>query len=227
GAAGGIGTPRSALAAFAMGADYVVTGSVNQACVEAGTSAYVKGVLSKAEMSDVVMSPCADMFEVGGRVQVVKKGTMFPMNAQKLYDIYSRYPSWEVVPEKDKKAVESRILKLGYDKVWELVKDYFAANGSRQLARAEANEKYKLALVFRWYLGNASRWAISGAEDRKMDMQIWCGQSMGAFNKWAQGTEWEDLGARTAAGIAKAIMEGAAVLQLENALRCVGINILA
>jgi len=38
GAAGGISTPASALAAFMMGAAYIVTGSVNQACVEAGTS---------------------------------------------------------------------------------------------------------------------------------------------------------------------------------------------
>src|SRR5206468_8439499 len=36
GAAGGISTPWAAAAAFAMGAAYVVTGSVNQACVESG-----------------------------------------------------------------------------------------------------------------------------------------------------------------------------------------------
>ncbi|MCH7823336.1 MAG: 2-nitropropane dioxygenase, partial [Acidobacteria bacterium] len=36
GAAGGISTPHSVAAAFAMGADYVVAGSVNQACREAG-----------------------------------------------------------------------------------------------------------------------------------------------------------------------------------------------
>ena len=34
----GIGTPAAVAAAFAMGAAYVVTGSINQACVEAGTS---------------------------------------------------------------------------------------------------------------------------------------------------------------------------------------------
>ena len=42
GAAGGIGTPAAALAAFVMGAAYVVTGSVNQACLEAGTSAHTR-----------------------------------------------------------------------------------------------------------------------------------------------------------------------------------------
>ena len=37
GLAGGIATPASVAAAFAMGAAYVLTGSVNQACVESGS----------------------------------------------------------------------------------------------------------------------------------------------------------------------------------------------
>ena len=40
GAGGGIGTPESALAAYNMGAAYIVLGSVNQACVEAGIRAH-------------------------------------------------------------------------------------------------------------------------------------------------------------------------------------------
>ncbi|MEE3021683.1 MAG: nitronate monooxygenase, partial [SAR324 cluster bacterium] len=42
GAGGGISTPASALAAFMMGAGYVVTGSVNQGCVEAAASEHTK-----------------------------------------------------------------------------------------------------------------------------------------------------------------------------------------
>jgi len=38
GLGGGIATPDSAAAAFAMGAAYILTGSINQSCVEAGTS---------------------------------------------------------------------------------------------------------------------------------------------------------------------------------------------
>ena len=41
GAGGGVGTGLSCLGAFEMGAAYVVTGSVNQGCMESGTSAYV------------------------------------------------------------------------------------------------------------------------------------------------------------------------------------------
>ncbi|MCK4503340.1 MAG: 2-nitropropane dioxygenase, partial [Desulfuromonadales bacterium] len=42
GLGGGIATPTSAAAAFAMGAAYLVTGSVNQACVESGTGDEVR-----------------------------------------------------------------------------------------------------------------------------------------------------------------------------------------
>ena len=45
GAGGGIGTGLSCLGAFEMGAAYVVTGSVNQGCVESGTSDYVKQII--------------------------------------------------------------------------------------------------------------------------------------------------------------------------------------
>src|ERR1700754_3033468 len=39
GLAGGIGTPEAAAAAFIMGADFILTGSINQCTVEAGTRA--------------------------------------------------------------------------------------------------------------------------------------------------------------------------------------------
>ena len=88
GAGGGISTPASALAAFMMGAGYVVTGSVNQGCVEAAASEHTKKLLAQAEMADVSMAPAADMFEMGVQLQVLKRGTLFPMRAQKLYELY-------------------------------------------------------------------------------------------------------------------------------------------
>ena len=72
GAAGGISTPWSAAAAFAMGAAYVVTGSVNQSCVEAGTSDAVRRMLAQAQQADIAMAPAADMFEMGVKVQVLE-----------------------------------------------------------------------------------------------------------------------------------------------------------
>ena len=48
--------------------------------------------------------------------------------------------------------------------------------------------KHRMALVFRWYLGKSSRWAISGESARRADYQIWCGPAMGAFNAWVNIT---------------------------------------
>ena len=93
GAAGGIATPASAAAAFAMGAAYVVTGTVNQACVESGSSDTVRKMLAEAGQADVSMAPAVDMFEMGVELQVLKRGTMFAMRSKKLYQMYRRYDS--------------------------------------------------------------------------------------------------------------------------------------
>ena len=90
GLAGGISTPAAAAAAFAMGAAYVMTGSVNQACIESGTSEEVRQMLAETRQADVTMAPAADMFEMGVTVQVLKRGTMFPMRAAKLYETLPR-----------------------------------------------------------------------------------------------------------------------------------------
>jgi len=93
GVGGGIGTPGAALAAFSMGAAFVVTGSVNQACIESGSCEHTKKLLAVADMADVTMAPASDMFEMGVKLQVLKRGTMFAMRAQKLYNLYSTYDS--------------------------------------------------------------------------------------------------------------------------------------
>lgn len=57
-------------AAFAMGAAYVVTGSINQACLESGSSTLARRMLCQADPADVIMAPAADMFEMGIKLQV-------------------------------------------------------------------------------------------------------------------------------------------------------------
>jgi PfaD family protein len=225
GAAGGIGTALAAAGAFQMGADYVVTGSVNQACVEADTSDYVKNMLAFTDMADVVMAPSADMFESGARVQVIKKGTMFPMNAQKLYDLYIRYNSLEELPDKEIKMLEGRLFHEDIGTVWTWVQEFFNRVDPSQIHRAASNAKYKMALIFRWYLGNSSRWAIKGDADRKMDMQIWCGRALGAFNKWVQGTELEPAENRTVVAVAGKIMNEAAYITMLNSFRHAGYDL--
>ncbi|MCX8026138.1 MAG: PfaD family polyunsaturated fatty acid/polyketide biosynthesis protein, partial [Thermanaerothrix sp.] len=166
GAAGGIGTPEAALAAFTMGADYVVTGSINQSCVEAGTSPHVKHLLAQADMADVMMAPAADMFEMGVKVQLLKRGTLFPLRAQKLYELYSRYPSLEALPADEREKLERQIFKRDLDSIWQETMQYFQERDPRQIERAQRDPHQKMALVFRWYLGLSSRWANRGEPGR-------------------------------------------------------------
>ena len=212
GAAGGISTPWAAAGALAMGAGYLVTGSVNQACVEAGTSDVVRGMLAQAQQADIAMAPAADMFEMGVKVQVLKRGTMFAMRAAKLYEYYRAYDALESIPDADRATLEKSLFRIPLPEVWEQTRAFFARRDPAQIARAERDAKYKMALVFRWYLGQSSHWANVGEPSRVVDYQIWCGPAMAAFNDWTRGTFLADPANRRADDVALNLLHNAAVL---------------
>jgi PfaD family protein len=225
GLAGGIATPASVAGAFALGADYVVTGSINQACRESGSSDVVRSMLAQADPADVAMAPAADMFEMGVKVQVLKRGTMFAMRAQKLYDLYRGYSGWEAIPTPERVQIEKTFFRRPFAEVWADTKDFFTRRDPTQLARAESDPRHQMALAFRWYLGLSSRWANSGDLDRQLDYQVWCGPAMGAFNEWAKGGVLETPAARTVAAVAKNLLFGACVHLRREALRQQGIDL--
>src|SRR5262249_50155349 len=150
-AAGGLSTPSSLAAAFAMGAAYVLTGSVNQACVESGSSEIVRKMLAQAEQADTAMAPAADMFEMGVKVQVLKRGTMFPMRAAKLFELYRSYPGMDALPATDRAVLEKQFFRATLESAWDSTKAYFLKRDPREVDRAERDPKHKMALVFRSY----------------------------------------------------------------------------
>lgn len=225
GAAGGIGTPSAALAAFMMGAGYVVTGSINQSTLEAGASGHTKKILAEADMADVIMAPAADMFEMGVKVQLLKRGTMFPMRAQKLYDLYVEYDSLEAIPADERAKLEKTVLKRPIDDIWNDTVAYFQERDPDQITRAQNNPKRKMALVFRWYLGLSSRWSNTGEKGRELDYQIWCGPAMGAFNAWVKGSYLEPPSERRVADIAEQMMRGTAFLYRVQNLAMQGVEL--
>lgn len=224
GAAGGIATPGSAAAVFSMGAAYVVTGTVNQACIESGTSDTARKMLAEAEQADVAMAPAVDMFEMGVKLQVLKRGTMFAIRGNKLSNIYNTYGSIDEIPEKQKQFLEQSIFKASLSDVWQLSKKFFAERDPLQIEKAEHDLKHKMALIFRWYLGRSSHWANSGEKSRQMDYQIWCGPAMGAFNEWTRGSWLEDPAARDIVTVALNILYGASVITRINSLHNQGIK---
>ncbi|WP_028764556.1 eicosapentaenoate synthase subunit PfaD [Shewanella colwelliana] len=225
GCGGGVGTPDAALATFNMGAAYIVTGSINQACVEAGASKHTRKLLATTEMADVTMAPAADMFEMGVKLQVVKRGTLFPMRANKLYEIYSRYDAIESIPADEREKLEKQVFRSSLDDIWAGTVAHFNERDPKQIERAEGNPKRKMALIFRWYLGLSSRWSNSGEVGREMDYQIWAGPALGAFNQWAKGSYLDDYQNRNAVDLAKHLMYGAAYLNRINSITAQGVKL--
>lgn len=206
GAAGGIATPMAIQGALAMGAEYVLLGSVHQATVEAGTSDLVKDMLSKMDVTDCALGIAPDMFEIGAHVQVLKKGTMYAQRSKKLYALYQSFDSIESLPKHEKGRLEKQVFQASIDTIWQETERYWHRDPS-QLQRAERDPKHKMALIFRWYLGNSSRWAREGTAERKKDFQIWCGPSLGGFNQWVAGTPLENWTERKVATVVQTLLE--------------------
>jgi PfaD family protein len=225
GAAGGLGTPGAVAAAFALGASYVVTGSVNQACVESGLDADGKQMLAQAGLADFVMAPAADMFELGVEVQVLQRGTFFAVRAKKLYELYRAHDSLDALPMQEKARLEKDILRMSLADAWRDTCKFWQERDLREVEKAEADPKHKMALVFRSYLGQSSRWAISGVRDRRPDYQIWCGPAMGAFNAWTAGSFLAEPENRSVVQVARNLLEGAAVVTRAQQLRSFGVPI--
>ena len=190
GAAGGIGCPEAVRAAFSMGADFVVTGTVNQMSRESGSCDYVRKQLSEATYSDVTMAPAADMFDQGVQLQVLKKGVLFPVRAKKLYHLYKTYGDLDAIPAKDRRILETQFFQQSIDDVWAETKAFYTdrLKSPDKVAKAEHTPKLKMSMVFRWYLSKSSNWANRGIAGRERDYQVWCGPAIGSFNDFIRGT---------------------------------------
>lgn len=209
GAAGGIGTPEAAAAAFILGADFIVTGSINQCTIEAGTSDVVKDLLQQMNVQDTDYAPAGDMFELGAKVQVLRKGLFFPARANKLYSLYRQYNSLDEIDAQTKMQIEDRYFRRSFHEVYEDLISFYPAE---DIERAESNPKQKMALIFKWYLHNSTNLALNGSQESKVDYQIYCGPALGAFNQWVKGTHLEDWRNRHVDEIGKKLMAETACL---------------
>lgn len=217
GLAGGIGSPQSAAAAFIMGADFVLTGSINQCTVEAGTSDAVKNLLQEINVQDTDYAPAGDLFELGAKVQVLKRGVFFPARANKLYALYQQYGSLAEIPEGMRRQLEERYFKRSFEQIWGDIRRYLASGGRQQeLQAAEANPKEKMKRIFKWYFAHTTQLALAGDEANRVDFQVHTGPALGAFNQWVKGTELESWRARHVDEIARRLMGGTALV-LEEA----------
>ncbi len=210
GAAGGIGTPEAGAAAFMLGADFILTGSINQCTVEAGTSAEVKEMLQSIDVQDTAYAPAGDMFELGAQVQVLQKGVFFPARANKLYNLYRQYDSLEALDSKTRSLLQEKYFKRSFDSIWEETLAYYGKIRPGEIEKARHNPKHKMALIFKWYFVHSSRLALGGSATQKVDYQVHCGPAMGAFNQWTKGGSLASWRNRYVADIGQRLMHGTA-----------------
>jgi trans-AT polyketide synthase/acyltransferase/oxidoreductase domain-containing protein len=199
GAAGGIGTPEAAASAFLLGADYIVTGSINQCTVEAETSISVKNMLEKINVQDTDYAPAGDMFELGAKVQVVRKGIFFPARANILFELYKQHNSLDEIEPAVRTKLEKTYFKKTITEIYQDCKAYYSAE---EIEKAEKNPKYRMALIFKWYFGFSSRAALTGDENNTVNYQVHCGSALGAFNQWVKESDlknWQNRNVDTIA----------------------------
>ncbi|SES15600.1 trans-AT polyketide synthase, acyltransferase and oxidoreductase domain-containing protein [Streptomyces qinglanensis] len=205
GAAGGIGTPEAAAAALFMGAEFLLTGSINQCTVEAATSPHTKDILQSLSVHDVDDAPWPEMFELGVRNTVVRKGVFYPAKAAKLHQLWRAHDRWQDIDPGTRDEIERRYLRRPFAEA-------LAAAGPG------GSPKQDMAAVFRSYLVQGLALARQGDTTRKVDYHIPCGPAMGAFNDWVRGTELEPWQRRNIDTITEHLLGGTA--KLLDARRC-------
>jgi len=209
GCGGGIGTPEAAAGAFALGADFIFTGSINQCTAESGAHPAMKDILNKVTIHDMGLTVAGDMFELGAKAQVVKKYSQFYTRSNRLYSLFNQYDSLEALPAPVRREIEWDYFKKTFDEVWELVSRHKSQSNPEQLQEAKDNPRLQMALMFKWYFNHCTKVTLANDESEKDNFSLYSGPALGAFNQWAKGTKHEHWRNRHVDQIAALLMEGA------------------
>ncbi len=207
GSAGGLGTPEAIAAVFMLGADFVLTGSINQCTVEAQVSDQVKDLLVSINSEDTCHVPDGELFESGARAQVLRKGSYFPARAQKLYDLYRAKNGLHELSAQEQQQLEQHFFKRSLTSVYQEFKD---TADSTDIQKANSNNKYQMATVFRRYFQQANQLAVNDHAQVLDNCQIYCGPALGAFNRWAADGPFASWRDRHVDAIALSLLQAAA-----------------
>ncbi len=201
GASGGLGCPAAVAGQFLAGADFVLTGSVNQCTTQARIADPVKELLSTIDVDDTSSAPAGDLFELGGRTRVAsRRGILFPARAGALQRAFQERGGLDELDGDSRRRLESGYFGRPLQEV------------ADQVAAGVADPRRRMALVFRSYFDTALRAALDGVLAQRANWQIPCGPAMGAFNRSVAGTSLADWRRRDAVAVAGHLMSGAARL---------------
>jgi len=147
------------------------------------------------------------------------------MRAARLYELYRNCSGLDDLPAAERDKLEKNLFHAPLEQIWQETRTYFLHRDPRQAERGDRDPRHRMALVFRWYLGQGAHWAKDGEPSRRMDYQVWCGPSMGAFNEWTTGSFLGEPSRRTVTTVAYNFLFGAAVLTRAASLRRQGVDL--
>jgi len=149
-------------------------------------------MLQDIDVQDTDYAPAGDMFELGAKIQVLRKRVFFPARANKLYELWRNNAALETIDPATRKQVQEKFFGRSFDEVYNETKSYYLAESPAEIERAEQHPKAKMALVFRWYFIHTMRLAAAGDITQRVNFQVHCGPALGAFNQWVKGTSLQD-----------------------------------
>lgn len=165
-------TPASVASAFALGAAYVMTGTVNEAAVESGLSEAGRLLLAQAGIADVAMAPAADMFEMGvkGAGPPPRHHVRDP-RPEAVRRLHGPRIRSRACPRACGRASRARSSKAPLDAIWADTRAFWSSATRTRSSARNKDPHHRMALCFRWYLGKASRWANAGEPTRMQTNQ--------------------------------------------------------
>ncbi|MFI7508517.1 acyltransferase domain-containing protein [Micromonospora aurantiaca] len=193
----GVGTPAAVAAAFALGADFVVTTTVNQCTAEAATSDAAKDLLAALDVTDIREAPDPDLFELGARSPVAHRGTLFAARAEELYRMFLRY---------------GRLADVGPRRLAELERTHFGRpldEVRADLGVAGRDDRRVLASVCAAYCREATAAALRGTPGQRLNYRVPASTDVGAFNRLVAAEPLADWRARHAESVTERLLSEA------------------
>jgi trans-AT polyketide synthase/acyltransferase/oxidoreductase domain-containing protein len=208
GLGGGLGDPAAVAAAFALGAEFVLLGSVHLRSAEAALPSSLKARLRSLDLTDIALAPDPDAYESGGRIEIVRAGGAFPAWAMRLREVWESHAHWNEVEPGLRRKLEREAFGCSFDEALSHARAYFAAQAPDEIERSERDGRHRMALVFRWAQYRALQSTLS--TDQPANPHLRCSAALGSFNHWWPTQDRADADLPHADAIAEAMMDGAA-----------------
>ena len=205
GVGGGLGTPQAIAHVFSMGADFILTGSINQATVEAGSSAAVKELLITMGLMDTQTCSSENVFDTQGRIQVLNMHNAFPAKADFLQALWMSYESVSDMPS----SLQVHLKEQYFDDLGDNNNEHSKSTVSN--LKGDLDPKLSMAKLFESYFERAQNHVILANDslDNATDYLIHTGPALGAFNEWVKGTPLESWKNRHVDVVAIHLLESA------------------